>query len=298
MPRSTLWRGVIPAITTPFRDDLTIDHDTLGRQVRRLLEAGCSGILALGSLGEAATLTLDEKRAVLRTCLRAAEGNTVLAGISALATADAVALARDAADAGCAGLMLLPPYVYAGDARETAAHFEALLAATALPCMLYNNPPAYGTDVPPDAVLALAGAHDNLVAVKESSGDLRRITALRALAGSRLELLVGIDDLLLEGVQAGATGWIAGLVNALPRESVALFDLAFAGDIAAARELYDWFLPLLRFDTGPKFVQKIKLAQEMFGQGSERVRPPRLPLTGDERRDVLATIRTAIEQRS
>jgi 4-hydroxy-tetrahydrodipicolinate synthase len=164
--------------------------------------------------------------------------------------------------------------------------------------MLYNNPPAYGTDVPPDAVLALAGAHDNLVAVKESSGDLRRITALRALAGARLELLVGIDDLLLEGVQAGAVGWIAGLVNALPRESVALFDLAFAGDVAAARELYDWFLPLLRFDTGPKFVQKIKLAQEMFGQGSERVRPPRLPLTGDERRDVLAAIRTAIEQRS
>lgn len=298
MPQPMSWRGVLPAITTPFREDLNVDHDGLKRQVGRMLEAGCAGVIALGSLGEAAALTAEEKLAVLRTCLAAADGAPVAAGISALATAEAVQLARAAAELGCRGLMVLPPYVYAGDERETTAHFDAVLRATPLSCMLYNNPLAYGTDVRPEAVLTLAGGHDNLRAVKESSGDVRRITALRTLAGARLDLLAGIDDLLLEGVQAGAVGWVAGLVNALPRESVALFDLAVAGRIDEARALYTWFLPLLRFDVGPKFVQKIKLAQEMFGQGSERVRPPRLALAGDERREVLATIRAAIEQRS
>jgi dihydrodipicolinate synthase/N-acetylneuraminate lyase len=192
---------------------------------------------------------------------------------------------------------VLPPYVYRGDQRETLAHFETVLSATPLPCMLYNNPIAYGTDVPPREIRALADRCPNLVAVKESSADVRRVTALRALLGDRLALLVGVDDLILEGVAAGAVGWIAGLADALPEESVRLFDLATAERMEEARSLYEWFLPLLRLDTVPKFVQLIKLVQAETGLGSEAVRPPRLPLVGDERDAALATIREALGHR-
>jgi 4-hydroxy-tetrahydrodipicolinate synthase len=294
MPRPLHWRGVLPALTTPFTAELAVDHVQLARDVERLLEAGCSGIVALGSLGEAPALDGDEKLAILRTCVAAAGDAPVVAGVSALATREATALARAAADAGASGLMVLPPYVHSGDPRETVAHFAAVFAATALPCMLYNNPPAYRTDVTPELVVALADEHPNLLAVKESSGDVRRITAINALAGDRLDVLVGIDDSLLEGMCAGASGWIAGLANVLPRESVELFELAAGGPAREARDLYEWFLPLLRFDVGPKFVQKIKLAQATFGNGSERVRPPRLVLTGDEREAALAVIREAV----
>ena len=287
----TDWRGVFPAITTPFRDDFSLDDAALRAHVAWLVDAGARGIIPLGSLGEGATLEFDEKVRVLAACRSAAGGRVpVVAGISALSTADAVRLARAAERAGCEGLMVLPPYVYAGDWREMKAHVDAVLDATPLPCMLYNNPIAYGTDFLPRHIEELA-SHENLHAVKESSGDIRRVTAIRALLGDRLAIFVGLDDLVVEGVAAGATGWVAGLVNALPEESVRLFELAAAGRTADARALYEWFLPLLRLDTGPKFVQLIKLAQEEAGRGSARVRPPRLPLTGAELDDTLSLIR-------
>lgn len=285
------WEGVFPAITTPFRPDLSIDHGFLKKHVDWLVESGSRGVVALGSLGESATLTREEKIAILESCLDAIGGRVPLvAGISALSTAEAVDLARAARACGCSGLMALPPYVYRGDWNETAAHFRAILGATSLSCMLYNNPIAYGTDVTPDEIELLARI-SNLEAVKESSGDVRRVTAIRERLGGRLAVFVGVDDLILEGVQAGAVGWIAGLVNALPEESVLLFELAAAGRTAEARALYEWFLPLLRLDTVPKFVQLIKLVQAEVGMGTETVRPPRLMLSGPERDAALEMIR-------
>ena len=292
------WHGVFPAITTPFHPDLSVDEAFLARHVDWLVQNGCTGIVALGSLGEAATLSTTEKARVLEICRDAARGRVPLvAGISGLGTAEAVDLARTAQAKGAAGLMVLPPYLYKGDWRETEAHFAALLRATPLPCMLYNNPVAYGTDVVPEQMALLAAAHPNLVAVKESSTDVRRVTAIRALLGDRLAVCVGVDDAIVEGIQAGAVGWIAGLVDALPAESVRLFDLAAAGRWDEAHELYAWFLPLLRLDTVPKFVQLIKLVQQEVGMGSERVRPPRLVLTGAERDAALALVRERLRQR-
>jgi len=286
------WQGVFPAVTTPFREDLSVDLDFLPRHLEKMLAAGCTGFVPLGSLGESATLTFEEKGRILETCRRALSGRAPLvAGIAALSTAEAVATARLARDQGCDGLMVLPPYVYRPDRRETAAHFSAVIGATSLPCMLYNNPIAYGTDVSAEELAALASRHANLEAVKESSGDVRRIAAIRSLLRDRLAIFVGVDDLIVEGISAGATGWIAGLVNALPEESVRLFDLGRAGDSARVRSLYEWFLPLLRLDVVPKFVQLIKLVQQETRMGSERVRPPRLPLEGAERDEALALIR-------
>lgn len=297
MPTSP-FRHVLPAVTTPFLADDRVDHDFLGRHVRWQLDAGCSGVIPLGSLGEGATLDSDEKVAVVRTVVAAAGGKPVLPGIAALSTRAAVALAQAAAGAGCAGLMVLPAYVHKGDMAEALAHVGAVLRATSLPCMLYNNPPAYGVDFAAPHVAALAREHRNLVAVKESSGDARRVTAIKALLGDRIDVLVGMDDMLCEGVAAGAVGWVAGLVNALPRESVQLFELTRAGRHAEAAALYRWFLPLLRLDTVPEFVQLIKLVQQEVGQGNERVRPPRLPLAGARRDEALAVIRTALAARS
>ena len=292
------WQGVIPAITTPFREDQTVDDAFLRRHVDVLVGAGCTGIVALGSLGEGGTLRFEEKRAVLRAAKEALAGRAPLvAGIAALGTEEAILLAREAQSCGCAGLMVLPPYVYKGDWRETKAHFRAVIAATSLPCMLYNNPIAYGTDVSAEQLEELCQDLPNLVAVKESSADVRRLAAIRALLRGRMSLLVGVDDLIVEGIAAGAEGWIAGLVNALPEESVRLFDLCRDGRHDDARALYEWFLPLLRLDVVPKFVQLIKLVQAEVGLGSETVRPPRLPLQGDERDKVLALIRKALRQR-
>jgi 4-hydroxy-tetrahydrodipicolinate synthase len=297
------WNGVMPAITTPFTVDGEVDHDFLARHALWMIEAGCTGIVALGSLGETATLSVPEKLAVLRTLATALDGRVPLvAGIAALSTDEACGLARSAADLGCAGLMVLPPYVYSTDWREMRAHVAAVIEATALPCMLYNNPIAYRTDFRPEQVEELAHAHGNLAAVKESSADIRRIAAIRHRLGNRLAILVGVDDLIVEGIAAGATGWVAGLVNAMPAESVRLFDLATranAPDVSAAVRaqaradadaLYRWFLPLLTLDTVPKFVQLIKLVQQQVGHGHERVRAPRLALEGAERESTLALI--------
>ena len=291
------WRGVFAAITTPFTRTGSVDHGFLRDHVDWLVANGCRGIVALGSLGEAPSLTLDEKRSIL-TGAHAAIASRVplIAGISALSTTEARALAREAADLGCEGLMVLPPYVYRGTWRETSAHLDAIIAETPLSCMLYNNPLAYGTDILPVQVHELC-RHENLHAVKESSGDIRRITAIREVAGDRLAIFVGMDDVIVEGIAAGAVGWIAGLVNALPEESVQLFDLATAKGPAAARKLYEWFLPLLRLDTVPTFVQLIKLVQQEVDRGTATVRAPRLELTGDELEMVQALIRERLANR-
>ena len=292
------WNGVIPAITTCFNNDLSIDHDFMVEHFRWLLDNGCNGIVALGSLGEGATLSFDEKRDVLRTCVKAVEGRgPVVAAISALSTSDAVVFAQVAADLGCDGLMVLPPYVYKGDWREMKSHVAAVFNATPRSCMLYNNPVAYGTDFLPEQIRELATEHENLAAVKESSADVRRVSAIRALLDRRLEICVGVDDAVLEAIAVGATGWIAGLANALPRESVELFNCGINGDGDKAFELYRWFLPLLRMDTVPNFVQLIKLVQAQVGIGNSRVRPPRLELAGKELEQTRTMIHDALQSR-
>jgi 4-hydroxy-tetrahydrodipicolinate synthase len=294
MSTPSIWHGVIPAITTPFGADGLVDHGFLARHARVLIDAGCRGIVPLGSLGEAATLSFAEKVEVLETLVRAAAGRApIIPGIAALSTDEAVRLARAAERVGAKGLMVLPPYVYSTDAREMGAHVSAVIGATPLPCMLYNNPVAYKTDFVPAQIAEFAARLPNLAAVKESSADVRRFAGIHALVGDRLELLVGMDDAIVEGLAMGAVGWIAGLVNAYPQESVRLFELAQSGGPAASAALYSWFLPLLRLDTVPKFVQLIKLAQEVVGLGSERVRAPRLVLEGAERAAALAVIAAA-----
>lgn len=292
------WTGVFSAITTPFREDFSIDHETLGAHACWLIESGCAGIVALGSLGESQTLSSDEKVQILETLKGALpSGTPLIAGIAGLSTADCVTLADRAAAAGCDGLMVLPAYVYKGDWRETKAHYSAVIGATGLSCMLYNNPIAYGVDVIPDQLAELAEAHANLHAVKESSGEVRRVTHVRARLGDRLNILAGMDDMILESIPMGAVGWIAGLVNAYPVESVRVFELGRAGKMDEARALYEWFLPLLRLDTVPKFVQLIKLVQEQVARGSAVVRPPRMQLVGEEREVALRVIHTAMAQR-
>jgi dihydrodipicolinate synthase/N-acetylneuraminate lyase len=252
----------------------------------------------LGSLGEGATLSFEERVAIVRTAVKAVRGRgPAVASISALSTAEAVAQAKAAADAGCDALMVLPPYVYQGDWREMKAHVSAVSEATPLSCMLYNNPVANGTDFLPEQIQELAAEHENLAAVKESSTDVRRVAAIRALLGDRLAIFVGVDDAIVEAISVGATGWIAGLANALPRESVELFNYALNGEHEKAFELYRWFLPLLRMDTVPKFVQLIKLAQAEAGMGNARVRLPRLELAGEELQNAQQLIRHALQTR-
>jgi 1-pyrroline-4-hydroxy-2-carboxylate deaminase len=292
------WTGVIPAITTCFDANYKVDHGFVSQHCRWLVENGCSGIVPLGSLGEGSTLDYDEKLAIIETCVRAVSPSVpVAAAISSLRTSEAVQLAKDAARRGCEGLMILPPYVYRGDSREMKAHISAVLRATDLPGMLYNNPVSYGTDFLPEDVAELAHNHPNLMAIKESSTDVRRVTAIRALLGDRIDVLVGVDDAIVEGITVGAVGWIAGLANALPAESAALVRHATNGEMQKALAIYRWFLPLLRMDTVPKFVQLIKLVQQETGHGNARVRAPRLELEGTELKEAKAIIHRVLEAR-
>src|SRR5687767_4921748 len=296
--KKMIWRGVMPAITTPFDEQLKIDHAFAAKHCNWLVDNGCTGIVTPGSLGESATLTFEEKLALWSTVVNAVGDRVpVVAAIASLSTAEAVDLSKRAADLGCSGLMVLPPYVYRGDWREMKAHVEAVFHATDLSCMLYNNPVAYGTDFLPEQIRELAAEHANFEAVKESSTDVRRVTWIRELTGDRLAICVGVDDAIVEAIAVGAVGWIAGLVNAFPRESVALFDYAMNGEREKAITLYNWFLPLLRMDTVPKFVQLIKLVQQEVGMGNARVRPPRLELAGAELDDALRVIRHALNHR-
>ena len=290
------WKGVIPAITTNLAADLTVDHAALAVHCRWMIDSGCTGLVVGGSLGEAATLSFEEKITIVRTSVAAVAGRApVVLGIASLSTLEAVALAKAAEQAGAQGLMVLPPYVYSSDWREMKTHVSAVIAATKLSCLLYNNPPAYKTDFLPEQIAELARLHPNLHAVKESSGDTRRVTAIQAAVGPRLAVLVGMDDAIVEGIYAGAVGWIAGLVNAFPVESVALFNLASRGEKAQAAALYAWFLPLLRLDTVPKFVQLIKWVQAEVGRGTPYVRAPRLALAGPDLAAARAVLTAALQ---
>jgi len=292
------WKGITPAITTPWNENLTIDYEFLAEHSRWLMENGCTGVVALGSLGEGATLSFSEKLEILRTLGKSLTGvGTLVASISSLTTVESVSVAKAAADLGCSGLMVLPPYVYLGDWREMKAHVAAVFRATSLPCMLYNNPIAYGTDFLPEQIQELSQEFENFKAVKESSTDARRVSAIRALVADRLEISVGVDDAVLEAIGVGATGWVAGLANALPRESVDLFNCGIQRQDEKAFELYRWFLPLLRMDTVPKFVQLIKLVQAEVGMGTARVRPPRLELVGPELEQTKKITREALRTR-
>jgi 1-pyrroline-4-hydroxy-2-carboxylate deaminase len=292
------WYGVMPAMTTSFDASMQIDHAFMAKHAAWMIDAGCTGIVSLGSLGEAATLRFDEKEAILKNMVTSLKDRApVVAAISALSTDEAVMLAKAAEKIGCSGLMVLPPYVYLGDWRETKAHVGAIFQATKLPCMLYNNPVAYGTDFKPEQIRELAAEYDNFQAVKESSTDVRRVTAIRALIGDRLHIFVGVDDAIVEGIAAGATGWVAGLVNAFPQESVALFRYAIEQQHRQAFELYRWFLPLLRMDTVPKFVQLIKQVQQEVGMGHARVRAPRLELVGAELVKAKEQLQVALKNR-
>lgn len=292
------WNGVMPAMTTAFNPDYSVDYAFVARHAQWLIDNGCSGIICLGSLAEAATLNFDEKIAILRTVSKAVNGSApVVSAISALSTAEAVELAKAAHREGCSGLMILPQYVYKGDWRENKAHVAAVLQATPLPGMLYNNPVAYGVDFLPEQIEELAAEFSNFAAVKESSTDVRRVTAIRSLLGDRLAIFVGVDDAIVEGIAAGAIGWVAGLVNAFPRESVDLFNLARAGNTREAFDLYRWFLPLLRMDTVPKFVQLIKRVQQEAGVGCSRVRAPRLELNRREIEETCTVFHSAQSSR-
>ena len=293
------WQGVMPAITTGFKEDLSIDHEFVAKHVNWLVDNGCTGIVTPGSLGEGNTLTFEERSSLWATAVKAVGDRVpVVAAISALSTAEAVEQAKTAANRGCQGLMVLPPYVYKGDWREMKAHVAACFQATKLSCMLYNNPVAYGTDFLPEHIQELANEFENFQSVKESSTDVRRVTAIKALVGNRLDLFVGVDDAIVEAIPVGAMGWVAGLADALPKESVDLFNYARKGEMDKALKLYNWFLPLLRLDTVPKFVQLIKLVQEEVGMGSARVRPPRLQLVGAELEQTKAVIQAALRDRS
>jgi dihydrodipicolinate synthase/N-acetylneuraminate lyase len=295
---SMQWCGVMPAITTCFDANLKVDFGFVAEHCKWLVDSGCTGIVTPGSLGESATLTFAEKLALWTTVVGAVGDRVPVVGaIASLSTCEAVELAKRASEEGCQGLMVLPPYVYKGDWREMKAHVDSVFGATDLSCMLYNNPVAYGTDFLPEQIEELSREHENFGAVKESSTDVRRVTWIRELVEDRLAIFVGVDDAIVEAVAVGAVGWVAGLVNALPKESVNLFNYAMEGERDKAIDLYNWFLPLLRMDTVPKFVQLIKLVQQEVGKGNARVRPPRMELAGAELEEAKKVIRTALENR-
>jgi 4-hydroxy-tetrahydrodipicolinate synthase len=291
------WRGVFPAVTTQFRADEALDVEKTLAHVEQLLAAGVHGLVMLGTLGEGSALDAEEKRTLLSATVAAVAGRMpVLAGVAETTTAAACRLASDAEARGVDGLMVLPGLLYKADAREALAHHRSVARASGLPIMVYNNPVAYGVDVTPEMFAELAD-EPTLVAIKESSEDTRRIVDLANTVGDRYILFCGVDDIALECLLLGAEGWLAGLVDAFPAETVRLFELAKAGRLEEACALYHWFMPLLHLDTHTKLVQYIKLAVAEVGWGTEAVRAPRLPLVGEERQRVLGTIRAALTTR-
>ncbi len=279
--------GIIPAVTTPFDESGAIDEHALEGNVAALLDAGVHGVVATGTMGEAGSLSAAERRTVVGAVARAVDGRVpVIAGVSAGTPAAAIALAADAAGAGAGALMMLPTLGYRGDAREIEAHYRAVAEAAGLPLMVYNNPEASGTDMQPELIAHLYEEIDAVVAVKECSGDARRIPALLNAAPG-LEVLVGGDDWALEGFCAGATGWVSGVADIAPGDCVALYDACRAGDLETARAIYARLLPLSRFDMTPKLVQYFKAAMDEVGLAGGPTRPPRLPLTSDERAALL-----------
>jgi 1-pyrroline-4-hydroxy-2-carboxylate deaminase len=294
---SVNWRGVFPAITTQFHQDQSLDLPATANHLARLLRAGVHGVIVLGTVGENCSLEYPEKLEVLRRAVELVERRVpLLTGVAECSTALACRFAAAARKLGVDGLMVLPGMVYKSDPRETIAHYRAVAAATDLPIMCYNNPVSYGVDLTP-AMFADLADEPKFVAVKESSENVRRITDLKNVCGERYLLFCGVDDLVLESIHLGAVGWVAGLVNAFPKETRLLWDLATAGKRDEALKVYRWFTPLLHLDTHPKLVQYIKLAMAECGLGSELTRSPRLPLAGREREEILAVIRRAIQTR-
>jgi len=282
------FRSVIPALLTPFQDDLSLAREQLAANARALVERGIRDVVVCGTMGEAGALSDDERRVVIETAI--ASGARVTVGISAPDGPTAARRAEAAAALGATGVMCLPPTTYGADERELDAHFAAVTSATDLPLMLYNNPEAARQDLPPEAIVRLAERHERIVAVKECSGDARRIAHLLELAGDRLEILVGGDDWALEGYAAGALGWVSGVANVAPELCVELESLVAEGDLDAARARHTRLLPLARLDMTPKLVQYFKAALDLTGSHGGPTRPPRLPLTEDEQ----VTVRAAV----
>jgi 4-hydroxy-tetrahydrodipicolinate synthase len=292
------WSGVFPAITTQMKKDGSLDLEATAIHADILIRSGVTGIICLGSLGENQSLTAEEKRRVAAAMLEAVNGRVpVLSGVAEAATSEAVRYVRDCQRIGLNGFMLMPPMIYKSpDARESLAHFHTVARATALPIMIYNNPISYGHDVTPELFDELSD-QKNFVALKESSGNPRRITDLHNRVGGRYAIFTGVDDLVLESAILGIDGWVAGTGIAFPRENQYFWELTRRGDWEAAREIYRWFTPLLHLDTHPKFVQYIKLAVQECGLGAEWVRAPRLTLAGEERQQILKIIHDGIANR-
>lgn len=291
------WEGVMPAVTTKFTDDDTLDLKTFEKNISAQLEAGVSGIILGGTLGEASTLTLEEKDRLILTTLKIVEGRVpVIINIAEQSTKDAIRVAKRAKEIGANGLMLLPPMRYKATDRETVAYFKAIATSTSLPIMIYNNPVDYKIEVTLPMFEELLHL-DNIQAVKESTRDISNIIRLKNRFGDRLKVLCGVDTLAFESLVNGADGWVAGLVDAYPAETVAIYELVKAKRIKEALDIYSWFLPLLELDITPQLVQNIKLAEVATGLGTENVRPPRLPLEGVERERVQAIINDAMQKR-
>jgi dihydrodipicolinate synthase/N-acetylneuraminate lyase len=294
---STEWQGVFPALMTEFKTDGALDLDATQKHIQSCMDAGIEGLVMLGTLGKNPSLTQDEKVSVLAAAVEAVGGKIpVLTGVAEYTTEFGIEFVRRAERAGVAGLMTLPCMVYQHDSREAVNHFRTLASATDLPIMIYNNPVAYKVDLSPEDFAGLADV-ENIVAVKESSHDSRRITDMFNVVGDRYTIFCGVDDLVLENLLFGAKGWVCGMVNTFPREAVRLYELARNGKVEEAYELYKWFMPLLHLDVDVKLVQMIKLANQMTGEGSETVRAPRLTLEGEERAHVEAVVNHALETR-
>jgi len=291
------WSGVFPAATTQFHPDQSLNIPATLAHIEAMIEAGIHGLIMLGTVGENCSLEYSEQFELLRAVVRHVKGRIpVLSGVAEYTTALACRFARDAEQAGLDGLMVLPCMVYNSDSRETVAHYRAVAAASQLPIMIYNNPVSYKVDISPETFAELAD-EPKFVAIKESSENVRRITDIKNVCGDRYLLFCGVDDLVLESIVLGATGWVSGLVNAFPAENRLLWDLALAGNFEEALKVYRWYTPLLHLDTHVKLVQYIKLAAQECGFGSELTRAPRLPLVGEERERVLRIIREGIRTR-
>ena len=291
------WKGVFPAVTTQLREDLSIDLADTQRVVDDLIRDGITGVIALGTVGENNSLDFDEQVSVLSAIVEVVDGRVpVITGVSEYDTRRAVRYAQAAEKAGADGLMLLPPMVYVPKPHEMVAHFRGVAEKTGLPIMLYNNPPAYRSVIDNEVLEALRPVK-NIVAVKESAPDTRRFTDFRNAFGERYVLFAGLDDVALEGLFLGAQGWVSGLTNAFPKESVELVAAFERGDYAKALEIYRWFMPLLHLDAEHDLVQSIKLAEQVMGRGSERVLPPRYPLEGARRAEVIAMVEKAAATR-
>ncbi|MDF1768730.1 dihydrodipicolinate synthase family protein [Maricaulis sp.] len=291
------WSGVFPAATTQFSEDFSVDLDATAAVVAGLVEDGVHGLIAMGTVGENNSLTAEEKRQVLARIVDTVDGRIpVLTGVSELTTDLARSYAVDAARIGADGLMLLPAMVYVPTEAELEAHIRTVAGATSLPVMLYNNPPAYRVSISLDTLERLADV-ETLVAIKESAPDPRRITDILNRCGDRYLVFAGLDDVALEEILLGAVGWVSGLTNAFPAESIALWDAVESGDLETARAIYRWFMPLLHLDAEHDLVQSIKLAEQVMGRGSERVRMPRMPLSGDRRAAVIEMVETARDTR-